>query len=84
VPLIEGLASLNSYRLTTSTRSTGPTKFDRNDVDMVTEYSADLDARHARTRAVSSSEEDPEVVEEITEQYQVGNESCDFSSCSSR
>lgn len=79
VPLVQGLSGLNSYRLATSIRSTGPTSFDRNDLDMLTDYSSDLDARYARTRTVTSSEEDPEVTEDVTEQYQVGNESCDFS-----
>jgi hypothetical protein len=78
VPFSQGLASLNSYRLSVNMESTGPTSFDQNLMSTVIANAADMDASHTQTRNVSSSEEAPEVYEETSEIYKVGNETCTY------
>lgn len=79
VPFNQGLASLNSYRATISMQTTGPTALDKSIMETEMQYTADANARYTRTRTVSSSQEEPEEFEDVTEIYQAQGENCTFS-----
>lgn len=78
VPFSQGLASLNSYRVTINMEGTGPTDADRMLMSTEIANAGDMNASHTRTRNVSSSEEDPELYEESSEVVKVGNETCTY------
>jgi hypothetical protein len=76
VPLREGLASLDSYRLHVTFDSTGPSPADRTSSQTIVEYNGPADARHSRMTIFTSSEDSPDGNQEVSEEYQVGNETC--------
>lgn len=79
VPMNEGLASLNSYRLEHHSESTGPTAVDRSITSFLLEHDEDSDSTHIRSDSTTHDEENPEGTSENSEYYQIGNESCTIS-----
>lgn len=79
VPINEGLASLNSYRMTNRMESTGPTEVDRSSSLMLMEHDEQADATHIRSDSTTHDEDDPEGRSETTDYYQIGNENCTIS-----
>jgi hypothetical protein len=80
IGLWEGLSSLNSYRLTIRTTANGPTAQDRTTMTYLTEVGADGDSSHIHSENFSSSEDDPEGSSSTSDQYRVGNRTCELNS----
>lgn len=80
IGLWEGLSSLNSYRLTIRTTANGPTAQDKSQMIYLTEVGSDGDSSHIHSENVSSSADDPEVSSSTSDQYRIGNRTCDLSS----
>jgi hypothetical protein len=74
----QGLALLNSYRVKTHIIFTGPTAQDTNDSLVQVEYSKDSDQYHMRTETTSTTADSPEPNHSISEQYRIGDKTCDF------
>jgi hypothetical protein len=77
--LRQGLASLNSYLLKINIIADGPTSKDKNHSLFQVEYTSDGDKTHNHTESVSSSADDPEENQSISDQYQIGDKSCSIS-----
>lgn len=80
IGLWEGLSSLDSYRLTIRTTTNGPTSQDQNMMTYVTEVGSDGDSSHIHSENFSSSEDDPEGSSSASDQYRVGNRTCEIES----
>lgn len=78
-PLQAGLGQLNSYTLEVSQRSVGPTTADLTETSMVLQRDAMADATYTRIETTSSTADDPEPSTSITETWQLGTRTCDFS-----
>jgi hypothetical protein len=78
IGLWEGLSSLNSYRLTIRAINNGPTAVDRSTNTYVIEMGSNGDSSHTHNESFSSSEDDPEGYFDITDQYQVGDLTCEY------
>lgn len=79
VPMNEGLASLNSYRLEHRSESTGPAAVDRSNALFLLEHDEESDSTHMKSDSTTHDEENPEGTSETSEYYQIGNESCTVS-----
>ena len=75
----EGLSSLNSYRLTMRMINNGPTEVDRSSSTVLVETGSDGDSSHTHYEIFSSSADEPAGDTSITDQYQVGNITCNYS-----
>jgi hypothetical protein len=80
VGLWEGLSSLNSYRLTIRTTANGPKAQDKSMMTYLTEVGSDGDSSHIHSENFSSSEDDPEGSNSTSDQYRVGNQTCELNS----
>jgi hypothetical protein len=80
IGLWEGLSSLDSYRLTIRTTANGPTAQDQSMMTYVTEVGSDGDSSHIHSENFSSSEDDPEGSSSASDQYRVGNRTCELNS----
>jgi hypothetical protein len=78
--LRQGLAGLNSYRMSLHILFIGPSEQDRNESTTLTEYNKEGDQFHSRVDTSSSSADEPETATEFTEQYRLGVKSCQISS----
>jgi hypothetical protein len=76
----QGLSLLNSYRLRLHNIHNGPSSQDHNESTTTIEYNKEGDQYHSRGETISSSSDEPEVVTEISEQYRIGEKTCDLSS----
>ena len=76
VRLSEGLASLNSYRITSSFITRGPTPEDSSTIMIISQRSKDQDARytHITQNSVKTGEAAQDTSE--TELYRIGNDQC--------
>jgi hypothetical protein len=79
VGLRQGLASLNSYRMKVSTVTNGPTELDKSSSLYEVAYNADGDRTHVHNESVSSSADEPEEARNVSDQYQVGDKTCEIS-----
>ena len=79
VGIWEGLSSLNSYRLTIRMVNNGPAAVDRSTTTMLVEMGSDGDSSHTQYTIFMSSADEPDGDTSVTDQYRVGNISCDFS-----
>ena len=76
--LRQGLALLNSYRIKTHLVFNGPTAQDTNDTLIQVEYSKDADQYHMSTETTTTSADSPDPEHSISEQYRIGDKTCDF------
>ncbi len=79
IGLRQGLASLNSYRMKVSTVTNGPTELDKSTSLYEVAYNADGDRTHVHNESVSSSADEPDEDRNVSDQYQVGDKSCEIS-----
>lgn len=79
VSINDGLASLNSYRLTVRTESTGPTAVDRSSSDLEMAHSEEADATYTRSENFTQDVDNPEGSTDLSEAYQIGNDTCNVS-----
>jgi hypothetical protein len=79
IGLWEGLSSLNSYRLTIRMINTGPTEVDKSANTFLIEMGSDGDSSHTHYEIFASSADEPAGDTSITDQYQVGNITCNYS-----
>jgi len=77
VSIWQGLSSLNSYRLVMRLVNNGPTASDLSQNSMWVESGSDGDSSHTRYETISSSSDDPEVSTSTTDNYVIGNRTCD-------
>jgi hypothetical protein len=80
IGLWAGLSSLNSYRLTIRTTANGPEAQDKSQMIYLTEVGSDGDSSHVRSENISSSADDPDVSSSSSDQYRIGNRTCELSS----
>jgi hypothetical protein len=59
--------------------NSGPTQQDRTEATTTIEYNKEGDQFHSRSETTSSSVDEPEVVTEISEQYRIGEKTCEVS-----
>jgi hypothetical protein len=78
----QGLSSLNSYRLTTRTIINGPTAQDKSQITTMIESGTDGKSSHIHYETISSSADNPDETNDTSDQYRVGNRTCDLSSTS--
>jgi hypothetical protein len=80
IRISEGLASLNSYRMTTTLITKGPLPTDSATIVIETQRSQEQDARYTRITqtSVKTGAEDPVTSE--SELYRIGNDQCSSSS----
>lgn len=76
VGLNKGLSSLNSYTYTLQIITNGPTPQDKNDMRVITSYTANGDNTKTRTETISSSAEEPEESRSSITNYRVGGVTC--------
>jgi len=79
VGMREGLASLDSYYMVMHNINQGPTAMDHSEMKMETRFNAENDALYVRNESTESSAEYPEPYVDISEQFQVGLQSCSVS-----
>ncbi len=79
VPISEGLASLNSYRITITIISRGPTPEDSSTTVIETQRSQDLDARYTRITQTVLVPGEAEPSTSVTEFYRIGYDQCSYS-----
>ncbi|GMQ78842.1 MAG: hypothetical protein BMS9Abin02_1382 [Anaerolineae bacterium] len=75
----EGLASLNSFQSIMKIVNNGPTQGDRQESEITIRFSSEQDARHMHTESLSSSSESPEIYQSISDEYQIGLNTCTVS-----
>ena len=83
LPIRQGLTSLNTYRLKIHQVTNGPTKDDKNDTTTLIEVNTKTNSTHTRIESTTSSAEDPKPEKNVSDNYQVGNTSCEISGTSS-
>lgn len=76
VSINEGLASLNSYRMTYTTDVFDSVTQERSVSTFVVSSDADADASYNRTETRVTGEADDVVSEDVQEQYMIGNQVC--------
>ncbi len=79
IGLRQGLASLNSYRLTINLINNGPTSQDKSQVTIKEEAGTDGKSSHLNFKSVTSSAKSPKAESSTTDQYMFGNSQCLFS-----
>ena len=79
IGLWDGLSSLNSYRLTIQMINNGPTSVDRSTMTYTIEMGSDGDSSKVHTESFESFEDDPEGDYSVSDQYQIGNRTCEVS-----
>lgn len=79
IGLRQGLASLNSYRLTITIINNGPTTQDKSQVTIKEETGADGKSSHLNFKSITSSAKNPKAQSSTTDQYLFGNSQCNFS-----
>jgi hypothetical protein len=79
IGLWEGLSSLNSYRLTIRTVNDGPTAIDKSTTTYFIEMGSDGDSSHTHTDSFERFEDDPQGDYDVSDQYQIGNFTCEYS-----
>jgi hypothetical protein len=76
IGLRQGLASLNSYRMTIRMVNNGPTALDKSDSTFFIESGSDGKSTHIKNTSTSSSEKEPEVSTSESDDYVIGNHRC--------
>jgi hypothetical protein len=79
LPLRQGLASLNSYRLKIHVVTNGPTKADKNENNFLVESNTKTSSSHTHIESISSSADEPTPSSNTSDQYTVGKQSCQVS-----
>lgn len=80
LPLRQGLASLDSFKLQIDVVVTGPTSLDVSTTSSLFVFDNKTNNSHTRLVSTSSSADDPEVETNIMDTYTVGKQSCQLSS----
>jgi hypothetical protein len=83
LPIRQGLTSLNTYRLKIHQVTNGPTKDDKNDTTTLIEVNSKTNSTHTRIESTASSAEDPKPEKNVSDNYTVGNTTCEISGTSS-
>ena len=78
-PLLQGLASLDSYEWSLTTLSIGPTQMDRSEMAGQGAVDAALDASHYTMTSTDSSADDPEPYTSVTESWTSIDATCESS-----
>ena len=77
-PILQGLASLNSYEFQVSATTVGPTEADRSDITASGQSDSANNLRHQVLTQSSTSADDPEGYTSTTESWQDSTKSCSF------
>ena len=77
-PILQGLASLNSYEFQVSATTVGPTEADRSDITASGQSDSANNLRHQVLTQSSTSADDPEGYTSTTESWQDATKSCSF------
>jgi hypothetical protein len=83
VALRQGLASLDTYVLTSRVLNTGPTSNDRSDLKVIYKGNNPKKSSHIHQESLDSTAEDPSTEVDISDTYQVSTRSCSISDGSS-
>ncbi len=83
LPLRQGLASLDSYRLTIRAGASGSDTLEKSDMVILMEYNAKTKSTHWKMTSTNVSEDEPKPQVSTSEYYKVGSKSCSLSSSSS-
>lgn len=83
MPLRQGLASLDTYRLTIRLSASGSSSVDKTDMVVLMENNSKANSSHWKMTSTTVSADDPKPQVSITENYKVGDKSCNLSSSSS-
>ena len=76
VNMTDGLASLNSYQLTITIKSTGPDPSESSTLMIENWYSQDLEAGHTQITQSNIPKEGGDPSTNVTEMYEIGNDQC--------
>lgn len=79
IGLRQGLASLNSYRLTINLINNGPTSQDKSQVTIKEETGTDGKSSHLNFKSITSSAKSPKAESSTIDEYVFGNSRCNFS-----
>ena len=77
-PILQGLASLNSYEWRITANTVGPTEIDRSDITASGQSDSANNLRHQVLTQSSTSADDPEGYTSTTESWQDATKSCSF------
>lgn len=77
-PILQGLASLNSYEWSLRSVTVGPTDVDRAEQTATGQSDSQADMRYVRSTSTSTSADDPEPYTSTTESWRSGAMSCTF------
>ena len=77
--LRQGLASLDSYRFSFVSLSSGPNPADKSDMHYEVAYDSATDASWVHSESFSSDADDPDGSQDTSDRYQIKNKTCEIS-----